>query len=76
MEKRLETVIRQTFNLGKGRIEEAWTSDDIMGWDSMGHLALITAVEREFNVRFEIEEMLQVKSLKDISGILKQKDPN
>lgn len=76
MDKRLENVIRQTFNLKEGKIEEDWTSDDIIGWDSMGHLALITAVEKEFNVRFEIEEMLQIRSLKDIGGILKQKNCN
>lgn len=76
MDRRLERVIRQTFNLKEEQIQEDWTSDDIIGWDSMGHLALIRAVEEEFDVTFEIEEMLQIKSLKDIGRILKEKDHN
>lgn len=73
MDKRLEKVIRQAFNLDSGTIQENWTSNDIAEWDSLGHLILIAAVEKEFNIKFDIEEMFQVKSLGDISRILREK---
>ena len=73
MDKRLEKVVREIFSLNNERIEDSWTSDDIFEWDSLGHLNLIMAVEKEFDVKFEIEEMLQIKTLGDIDDILKKK---
>ena len=56
MNDRLLKVVREIFKLDKETIEDEWTSDDIPGWDSVGHLNLILALEKEFDVKFEIEE--------------------
>jgi acyl carrier protein len=73
VKKKLEEIIRGVFNLKDEVIEASWTSDDILAWDSLGHLNLIMAVEKGFNVKFEIEEMFQIRSLGDIDMILEGK---
>lgn len=74
MDKRLEQIIRETFSLKSNEvIDESWTSDDIPKWDSLGHLNMIMAVEKEFNIKFEIEEMFQIQSLGDVNNILQKK---
>jgi acyl carrier protein len=55
-------------------IDENWTSDDIPEWDSVGHLDLIMEIEKEFNIKIEIEEMFEVEKLGDIITILQKKN--
>ena len=73
MDKRLEKVIREVFPIEGDLIDENWTSDDIPDWDSVGHLNLIMEIEKEFNVKIEIEEMFEVEKLGDIVPILQKK---
>ncbi len=73
MDKRLEKVIREVFPVEEETIDENWTSDDIPDWDSVGHLNLIMEIEKEFDIKIEIEEMFEVEKLGDISIILKKK---
>lgn len=74
LDKRLETVIRNVFPIESDTIDENWTSDHIPDWDSVGHLNLIMEIEKEFDVKFEIEEMFEVESLGDITRILTGKN--
>lgn len=39
---------------------------DIEEWDSQGNLNLLLAIEEEFNIRFSMEEMSELKSIKQI----------
>tara|TARA_R110002096_G_scaffold8803_2_gene35857 strand:- start:14480 stop:14707 length:228 start_codon:yes stop_codon:yes gene_type:complete len=45
------------------------TPDTVKGWDSAAHLNLIMAIEAEFAVQFDIEEM---ESLDSVAAILKR----
>jgi acyl carrier protein len=74
LDKRLEKVIRGVFPIEEETINENWTSDDIPDWDSVGHLNLIMEIEKEFDIKIEIEEMFEVEKLGDISRILKKKN--
>lgn len=74
MNQRLEKVIRKVFPISEATINENWTSDDIPEWDSVGHLDLIMEIEREFQVKIEVEEMFEVEKLGDIGAILAKKN--
>lgn len=74
MNNRLEQVIRKVFSITEDKIKEDWTSDDISGWDSVGHLNLILEINKEFQIQLEIEEMFEVVSLADIIDILRKKN--
>lgn len=74
MDKRLEKVIREVFPIETDAVDENWTSDDIPDWDSVGHLNLIMEIEKEFNIKIEIEEMFEVEKLGDITKILEKKN--
>ena len=73
LNKQIEKIVQETFNLNDKKINENWTSDDIAEWDSMGHLKLIMAIEQEFKASIEIEEMFQIKCIGDIEKILEKK---
>ncbi len=73
MNERIVKIVKETFKLGDEKVEDSWTSDDIVGWDSLGHLNLVLAIEKEFEVKLEIEDFFQIISVGDIRKVLKQK---
>lgn len=49
------------------------TSDDIDEWDSLAHIQLVVAMEKEFNVKFTSMEILSWKNVGEmIDCILKK----
>ncbi len=68
---KLEELLRDTLFLpdsvqitdeaGPGRLE---------GWDSLGHITLISAVENSFNVSFDMDEIIMIESLNDLKRLL------
>ena len=49
------------------------TQDNIKGWDSLATVRLITELEKEFEVQFDIMEMVELNSLKSTVKILENK---
>ncbi|MEE8575052.1 MAG: AMP-binding protein [Thermodesulfobacteriota bacterium] len=48
-------------------------SSRIPGWDSLGHLNLISSVEESFNIQFAINEMMSVDSLQRLFSLVEKK---
>lgn len=67
IELRLKAVIKKVFSL-----EEISTDflslqlGSLTKWDSLGNLNLLLAVEEEFGLRFTIDQMGEIRSIKDI----------
>ena len=40
--------------------------NDIKEWDSIGNLNLLLAIEKDFKIKFSIDEMAEIKSIKQI----------
>lgn len=71
MEERIFKVLKDTFNLDQ--VDTTLSQANCIRWDSMNHLNLIIALESEFEVSFEPEEMAVMKSYEIISAVLKEK---
>lgn len=56
--------------LDNNDITESVTQENCENWDSLRHLNLIIALENEFNVSIEPEEIAKMKSFKKIVEIL------
>ena len=55
------------------RITEASTPESIEIWDSVEHLNLILALETQFGIEFEPEEIEQMKSIGQIATLVESK---
>ena len=51
---RLNEVFRDVFDDDSIVVKPATTADDIEDWDSLEHITLISAVEKEFGMKFKI----------------------
>ena len=49
-----------------------YSMDDIPEWDSFKHILLLTKIEKEFNIKFEVSDFIEMRSIPLIkSKILK-----
>jgi acyl carrier protein len=58
---RLNTIFRDVFDDASIALTEAMTAKEIKGWDSLTHIALLSAVEEEFSVRFSMKDVVGMK---------------
>ncbi len=65
--EKLQDIFRDIFDDEGMIISFDTKSDDIKEWDSLNHISLIVAVEKEFHIKFAVEEMLE---LKDVQAII------
>lgn len=54
-------------------ITEQSTIGDFSGWDSMGHLTILSNVEEAFDINFEPEEMMDLEDVADIIKAVTEK---
>tara|TARA_Y100000031_G_C7989208_1_gene278344 strand:- start:28 stop:255 length:228 start_codon:yes stop_codon:yes gene_type:complete len=64
--EKLSAILSKILKIDKDEITDNMPFDKIKGWDSFNFFLLISELEKEFNVKFTIDEMIKFKSLKDI----------
>jgi len=47
-------------------LNENTTTSDIEAWDSLNHIQMITAVEKYYKIRFELNDLLNFKNVGDL----------
>jgi acyl carrier protein len=57
----LQDIFRDVFDDEAIEMKEEMAGDDIEGWDSLGHINLIIAVEQRFGIKFATAEISKLK---------------
>ena len=71
MSEKLYKVIAKILDVPISEINDESSPETIENWDSFHGLALIDALEMEFNIQFSISEITDVKAVADIKKHLK-----
>ena len=71
LQQRLRNTFVEALALGEDVDVENLKYRDIDEWDSVGHMALIAAIEDEFDVQFETEQVIDMSSFKVALDMLK-----
>ena len=72
LEKVIE-IVATTCEVDKSEVTGESTVGDFPSWDSMGHLAILNAVEEAFDISFEPEEMMEMEDVNDIVKAVEEK---
>lgn len=70
MNERLRSVLADVFGVRPERISVQDTHETIPGWDSLHHLQMIMALEQEFGVQLDTEQIADIRSVADIVRLL------
>lgn len=60
MKERFNKIIMEVFEIDS--VDEAMTRENTEKWDSLLHLTLVTAIEDEFDVMLDTEDILALDS--------------
>ena len=67
---RLDRVFQDVFDDDSIHVSANTTATDIEDWDSLEHITLISAVEREFRMKFKMGEISSMKNVGEMVSII------
>ncbi len=73
MEERVKAIMADILLIERSAIHDQSSMDTIERWDSLAQIDLITTLEEEFGVTFEVEEFQTMTSFSDIMNSLWEK---
>jgi acyl carrier protein len=73
MKNKIKNIMSAVFDIDKDIIEDDASTTNLENWDSINHMNLVLAIEEEFNIVFDDEEIVQITSLKSIENTLARK---
>ncbi|MBR6328020.1 MAG: acyl carrier protein [Lachnospiraceae bacterium] len=71
--ERLQEVFRDVFDDDEIELTDETTADDIDAWDSLTHVQLIVAVEKEFSLKFSTVEVMRLKNVGEFIALIDRK---
>lgn len=71
--ERLNEIFRDVFDDESITVEEETTADDIEDWDSLEHINLVNAIEDEFDMKFDMGQIVTMKNVGEMVDIILEK---
>lgn len=74
MEQRYKDIFAEIFEVDEGQLGPDFNSDNVEKWDSVIQLSLVNAMEDEFDIMLDTEDILEFKSYEGGKAILAKYD--
>lgn len=71
MEKKLYKLLSKILEIPAKNINDDVSPENTSSWDSFNGLMIASELEKQFRVRFTIDEIIDVKNVRDIKRHLK-----
>lgn len=68
--EQLNQVFRDVFDDEELVVDDSTTADDIEDWDSLEHINLMVAVEKQFGMKFNMGEVTTMKNVGEMVDII------
>lgn len=66
----MEEVLAEVLQLPAANVTDDLAMDDVDAWDSLKHMELIVALETTFDVQLTFDEIVAMRSVREIKRIL------
>jgi acyl carrier protein len=73
LQERLTSTFRKVFQDPAMEVSRSMTAADVEDWDSLNHINLIVAIEREFKIKFTTAEVAGLKNAGDLMDLILRK---
>jgi acyl carrier protein len=70
--KRLKAILSRVLEIDENTITDETSPDNVENWDSFNGLMLVSELEKDFNVKFTMDEVTSVKNVLDIKKSLRK----
>jgi len=73
IDEQLTQIFRTVFNEPALNLTPGTTANDVDAWDSLSHLNMISAVEKEYGIKFKLKDLVKLKNVGDLVQIIEVK---
>jgi acyl carrier protein len=70
---RLKRVILTELGLDDFDLQDGTLATTVPGWDSLSHVRVLVAVEKEYGIRLKALEVLRLKNVGDLQRLVEAK---
>jgi len=70
MDRRIAEVFSEVFQVPPEQVTDSLSPQDVTGWDSLGHVRLVTQLQEQFGVEFDVDEIMRMENVAEIKKIL------
>lgn len=71
--KQLEFIFKEVFDEENISLSLDSSSDNIDGWDSLAHIQIVSAIQKEFGIRINAREMMEWNNVGDMVETINNK---
>lgn len=71
--KEVQKIFQTVFDDDELQIQDETNSDDIEDWDSLEHINLVVAMEKKFNLKFDIKEVGTLKNVGEMISLIERR---
>ena len=72
MSEELYQIISNVFNVDISKINDETSSEKLEEWDSFNFYVLLDEIENKFNIKFDLDETLDIKKIGDFKNIFEK----
>lgn len=73
VEERLQNVLRNSLKLPELSVTEETRAFTVPGWDSLKHVEILLAVQKEYKIHFRPTEVIKLKNVGDLQLLIDKK---
>jgi acyl carrier protein len=71
----VQEAFKGAFDIDPQLVSMETTASDISAWDSVGHLSLAGQLEEVFGISLDVDELMEMESVREIVRIISTKLP-
>ena len=72
MSEKLYHIISKVFNVDSNKISDDTSPENLEEWDSFNFYVLLDEIEKGFDVKFNLDETLDIKKIGDLKKLLEK----
>ncbi len=73
LEQKVIKIIADSLEVTKDLITEDTAIGDIPEWNSLGHIVIISSLEKEFSINFDPEIIMDLEDVSDIIAAIEER---
>ena len=71
--KKVNDILKDVLDKSDLEISDATTANDVEDWDSLNHINIISSIEDEFGISFDMSEVVNFKNVGDMEDKIIEK---
>lgn len=72
MEQKIIEIIARILGVEIDEVEMDTAIGDLPGWDSLHHLQIIAEIQKEFDIKYSQEDLVELEDVSDLIALTKE----